>query len=83
MEQKPTQGPVIEPEILDENGQPITPQPDRARPQGDTSGVLGGVLVLATGFVLTILAALFTLLVVCPLMLFGRLLGWEIKRFRH
>ena len=74
---------VIEPEIIDENGIPVVPQPDRARPQGDTSGVLGGMAVLAIGFVMTILVAAFTLLVICPLMLLGRLFGWEIKRFRQ
>lgn len=78
-----TDNTVIEPEVIDENGIPITPQPDHARPQGDTSGVLGGMLVLAVGFVMTLAVALFTLFVICPLMLLGRLLGWEIKRFRH
>ena len=82
MIQKPKQE-VIEPEIIDENGIPVVPQPDHARPQGDTSGVLGGMAVLAVGFVMTILVAAFTLLVICPLMLLGRLFGWEIKRFRQ
>ncbi len=80
---KKTEQAVIEPEIIDESGVVITPEPDHARPQGDTSGVLGGMAVLAVGFVMTILVALFTLLVVCPLMLLGRLFGWEIKHFRH
>lgn len=81
--EKKDASPVIEPEIIDENGVVVTPQADHARPQGDTSGVLGGMLVLAVGFVMTILVAAFTLLVICPLMLLGRLFGWEIKRFRH
>jgi len=83
MNEQPTGGPVIEPEIIDENGVVVTPQPDHARPQGDTSGVLGGVAVLAVGFVMTILVAAFTLFVLCPLMLLGRLFGWEIRRFRR
>jgi len=83
MDEKQASGPVIEPEIIDENGVVIPPQPDHARPQGDTSGVLGGMLVLAVGFVMTVLVAAFTLLVLCPLMLLGRLFGWEIKRFKH
>lgn len=74
---------VIEPEIIDENGIPVTAEPDRARPQGDTSGVLGGMAVLAVGFVMTVLVAAFTIFVLCPLMLLGRLFGWEIKRFRR
>lgn len=74
---------VIEPEIIDENGELVTSEPDHARPQGDTSGVLGGMAVLAVGFVMTILVAAFTLLVLCPLMLLGRLFGWEMKRFRQ
>lgn len=78
-----TDNSVIEPEIIDENGVVVTPQADHARPQGDTSGVLGGMAVLAVGFVMTVLVAAFTILVICPLMLLGRLLGWEIKRFRH
>ena len=78
-----TDNPVIEPEIIDENGVVVTPVPDRARPQGDTSGVLGGMAVLAVGFVMTVVVALFTLLVVCPLVLLGRLFGWEIKKFRR
>jgi len=83
MDEQQTGGPVIEPEIIDENGVVVTPQPDHARPQGDTSGALGGIAVLAVGFVMTILVAAFTLLVLCPLMLLGRLFGWEIKRFRR
>ena len=75
--------PVIEPEVIDENGVVVTPQRDHARPQGDTSGVLGGMAVLAVGFVMTVLVTAFTILVLCPLMLLGRLFGWEIKRLKH
>ncbi len=83
MDEKQASGPVIEPEIIDENGITISPEPDHARPQGDTSGVLGGMLVLAVGFVMTVLVAAFTLLVLCPLMLLGRLFGWEMRRFKR
>ena len=52
---------IIEPEIIDENGIPVVPEPDHARPQGDTSGVLGGMAVLAVGFVMTVFVTVFTL----------------------
>ena len=76
---------VIEPEILDENGKPIHAEParDSARPQGDTGGIIGGVLVLAFGFIMTLLVAVFSICVVLPLMLLGRLLGMQIKTFRR
>lgn len=77
---------VVEAEILDENGQPINDEKKRseqARPQGDLSGVLGGILVLAFGFIMTLLVAAFSILVVLPLMLLGRLFGLHIKTFRR
>ena len=56
---------VIEPEILDENGNPIggehTPK-DSARRKGDNGGIFGGILVLALGFIMTLL---FLLLLFC------------------
>ena len=70
---------VIEPEILDENGCPVVVG-DHARPKGDTSGVLGGMLVLAVGLVMTVFVALFTLFIVCPFVLLGRCLGLTIRR---
>ena len=73
---------VIEPEIIDENGVPVTSEPDHARPEGDTSGILGGFAVLAMGIVMTVLVAAFSLLVLCPLMLLGRFFGWEMRRFK-
>ncbi len=80
---KDSQSNVIEPEIIDENGIPVSAQPDHARPEGDTSGVLGGIAVLAVGIVMTVLVAAFSLLVLCPLMLLGRLFGWEMRRFKR
>ena len=82
----PTRPQVVEAEILDENGQPIHDEkkrPEQARPQGDLSGVLGGILVLAFGFIMTLLVAAFSILVVLPLMLLGRLFGLQIKTFRR
>ena len=68
---------VIEPEIIDETGQIISPAApkDHARPQGDNGGLLGGLLVLAVGFLATVAVILFSIFILCPLMLLGRLLG--------
>ena len=77
---------IIEPEILDENGNPIggehTPKAS-ARQKGDNGGIFGGILVLAFGFIMTLLVAAFSILVVLPLMLLGRLFGLQIKTFRR
>jgi len=70
---------VIEPEILDENGCPVVVE-DHARPKGDTGGVLGGMMVLFVGLVMTVFVALFTLFIVCPFVLLGRCLGLTIRR---
>lgn len=76
---------IIEPEILDEHGRPIHtgPAKDSARPKGDMGGILGGVAVLAFGFIMTLLVAVFSICVVLPLMLLGRLLGMQVKTFRR
>ena len=76
---------VIEPEILDEHGRPIHPEPfrDSARPKGDTGGLLGGVFVLAFGFIVTLFVAVFSICILLPLMLLGRLLGMQVKTFRR
>lgn len=68
---------VIEPEIIDETGQVISsvPPKDHARPQGDNGGLLGGLLVLSVGFLATVAVILFSVFILCPLMLLGRLLG--------
>lgn len=77
---------IVEAEVLDENGRPVferqTPK-DSARPKGDTGGVLGGILVLSFGFIMTLFVAVFSICILLPLMLIGRLLGMEIKRFTH
>lgn len=79
---------IIEAEVLDEQGRPImpgqaaVPPRDHARPQGDLSGVLGGFMVLAAGILMTVLVAFFTVFIVCPLLLLGRILGFSSRRFR-
>ncbi|MBR4682917.1 MAG: hypothetical protein IKP06_06430 [Elusimicrobiaceae bacterium] len=76
---------VIEPEIIDENGLPVTAQAprDHARPEGDNGGLLGGMLVLAVGFLATAAVILFSVFILCPLMLLGRLLHFEVRSFRR
>ena len=76
---------VIEPEILDENGNPIHEDPvkDSARPKGDTGGLLGGVFVLAFGFSGTLFVANFSICILLPLMLLGRLFGMQVRTFRR
>ena len=80
---KPKTNDVIEPEIIDETGQLISPAPPqaRARAQGDTGGLLGGLLVLAVGFLATVAVILFSVFIVVPLMLLGRLLGYQMRTF--
>ncbi len=76
---------VIEPEILDEHGRPIHEQKpsDSARPKGDNGGLLGGVFVLAFGFIVTLFVAVFSICILLPLMLLGRLFGMQIKTFKR
>ncbi len=75
---------IVEAEVLDENGRPVfeagKPK-DSARPKGDTGGIFGGILVLSFGFIMTLFVAAFSIFIVLPLMLIGRLLGMELKRF--
>ena len=73
---------VIEPEILDEKGQVINKPADKARPKGDNGGFFGGLLVLAFGFLMTLLVGIFTVCVILPLMLIGKILGFQIHTFR-
>lgn len=73
---------VIEPEILDEKGQVINNPADKARPKGDNGGFFGGLLVLAFGFLMTLLVGIFTVCVILPLMLIGKILGFQIHTFR-
>ncbi len=76
---------VIEPEIIDETGQIVSPASpkDHARPQGDNGGILGGLLVLTVGFLATVAVILFSVFILCPLMLLGRLLGFTFHTVRR
>ena len=80
---------VIEPEILDENGNPIRDESradsarPHARPKSDMGGLVGGFFVLAFGFIMTLLVAVFTICVVLPLMLLGKLLGFQVRTFKR
>ena len=48
---------------------------DHARPQGDHGGMVGGFLVLAMGFIVTLLVLLISVCIVIPFSIFMRLLG--------
>ena len=48
---------------------------DHARPQGDRGGMLGGFLVLAIGFLVTVFVLLFSVCIVIPFTILMRLLG--------
>ena len=77
---------VIEPEILDETGQVISAADSpksHARPRGDNGGLLSGLLVLSVGFISTVAVILFSIFILCPLMLLGRLLHFEMRSFRR
>lgn len=76
---------IVEAEIIDENGQVISPQPpkDHARPQGDNGGLLGGLLVLSVGFLATAAVILFSVLILVPLMLLGRLFTFLFGSLRR
>ena len=82
------QAEVIEPEILDESGQPIVAPGDTAAPRahGDVYGAVGfltGFFALAFSFVLILFGALVTVFIIAPLLLLGRILGLQIKSFRR
>ncbi len=78
---------VIEPEVLDESGTVIqanTPPAwndpkDHARPQGDPHGLLSGFFVFLFGFAVTVAVLIFSICILLPLSLIGRLLGHPIS----
>lgn len=74
----------IQPEVLDETGHVVTPAGvrDQARAYGDMSGVLSGVWVLMVGFLTTVAVILFSVLVICPLLLLGRLFGFKVRTWK-
>ena len=53
---------------------------DHARPYGDRGGLLGGFLVLALGFIVTLFVLLFSVCVVIPFTILMRLLGVHKRR---
>lgn len=69
---------IIEAEIVEEPVPETFPasSADHARQQGDTSGVLEGMLVLVMGFLVTTVVILFSVFVLCPLLLLRRL--WQL-----
>ncbi len=78
---------VIEAEVLDENGLPITKEPPRERvhAQADVAkaSFFAGFFALAFSFIMILVMAVVTVFIVLPLMLLGRLLGMQIKTFRR
>ena len=48
---------------------------DHARPYGDRGGMLGGFLVLALGFIVTVFVLLISVCIIIPFTLLMRLLG--------
>ena len=66
--------------ILQANARPTWHTPgDHARPYGDRGGMLGGFLVLALGFIVTVFVLLFSVCVVIPVTILMRLLGMHKK----
>ena len=83
---------IIEAEVLDEHGRPLSQigvpsgydpkSTDHARPKGDTGGMLGGFLVLFTGFMLTLLVVFFSLFIVFPILILGKLFSAVFRKPR-
>ena len=66
------------------NKPPAWPTPhDHARPQGDTGGVWGGFFTLAAGMFVTVCVLIFSIVVLLPLALIGRLFGLHIRTFKR
>ena len=79
---------VIEPEILDENGQLIAAAAEQAGPSahGDVYGRVGfltGFFALTFSVLMMLLGVLITIFVITPLLLLGRLLGLQIKKLHR
>lgn len=70
---------VIEPEILDEQGQVINRPEDHARPKGDTGGFFSGLVVLSFGFLVSLLVLIFSVCVLLPILFIGRILGIKAR----
>ena len=75
---------IIEPEILDESGQPITTAKPSAH--GNVYGHVGfltGFFAIAFSVIMMLLGALVTIFIIVPLLLIGRLLGLQIKQLHR
>lgn len=69
-------GEISQPQTSRASARPAWHTPgDHARPYGDRGGLLGGFLVLALGFVVTIAVLLFSVCILIPFTLLMRLLG--------
>lgn len=84
----PPQEEVIEAEIIDENGLPVTPAQEDARCRAQDSArvhahVFGGVFALAFSFIMILVMAVVTLFIIFPLMLLGKILGFQVKSFKR
>ena len=87
MDEKET---VIVPEVLDEQGNiiqanepPAWNDPhDHARPYGDTGGLVGGFFTIALGILVTCLVLVFSVCVLLPLALIGRIFGLNARVFK-
>lgn len=76
---------VIEPEILDENGRPIGAEPRQA-PHGQLPPhvhIFGGVFAVAFSFIMILVMAVVTLFIVLPLMILGKILGFQVRSFKR
>lgn len=66
------------------SGRPAWSTPgDHARPQGDTSGLVGGFVTLLVGLTVTVCVILFTVCILIPVALIGRIVGMPVKTFRR
>ena len=75
---------IIEPEILDEHGVPVSYTSQSAAQRTYRGvGFLTGFFALTFSFIMILLGALVTVFVIAPLLLLGRVLGLQIKTFRR
>ena len=66
----------LRPTVISANARPTWHTPgDHARPYGDLGGMLGGFLVLAMGFLVTIFVLIVSVCIVIPFTLLTRLFG--------
>ena len=80
MNEKKSRSKVIEPEILDEQGNIISRQ-DTAHTYHKV-GALTGFFAIAFSVVFLLVGAIVTVFIITPLLLVGRLLGLQIRRLK-